>query len=289
MHRRGEQTLTTANFNEIGGLSVCSRHNDPVTFETLNVRRDGHVQIIGLNRPDKRNAFNSTMLRELATAYGGFDADDNVRAAVLYGEGTMFTAGLDLASVAGDIQNNVSHVPDGGINPWQVDGRRLSKPMVAAVHGKVLTLGIELMLAADIVVAATSATFAQLEIARGIYPFGGATIRFPRAAGWGNAMRWMLTAETFDAQEAHRIGIVQELAPEGAHLDRAIEIAHTIARQAPLGVQATLRSARQAIRDGESAAEADLVPAVQQLFSSEDAAIGVQAFLSRTAAEFTGR
>ncbi len=143
-----------------------------MTYETLQVRRDGYVQIIGLNRPDKRNAFDSTMLRELAAAYGELDADDTLRAGVLYGEGTMFTAGLDLASVAGDIQSNVSHVPEGGINPWQVDGRQLSKPLVVAVHGKVLTLGIELMLAADIAVAAESATFAQLEIARGIYPFG---------------------------------------------------------------------------------------------------------------------
>lgn len=260
-----------------------------MSYETLTVRRDGHVQIIGLNRPDKRNAFNSAMLRELATAYGEFDADDSLRAAVLYGEGTMFTAGLDLASVAGDIANNVSHVPDGGINPWQVDGRQLSKPVVTAVHGKVLTLGIELMLAGDIAIAAESATFAQLEIARGIYPFGGATIRFPRAAGWGNAMRWILTADTFDAREAHRIGIVQEVVADGAQLTRAIEIAHTIARQAPLGVQATLRGARQAVRDGDAAAEAALIPTVQKLFASEDAAIGVQAFLTRSTAEFVGR
>jgi enoyl-CoA hydratase/carnithine racemase len=260
-----------------------------MSYETLSVRRDGPVQVISLNRPDKRNAFDATMLRELATAYGEFDADDSLRAGVIHGEGKMFTAGLDLASVAGDIQNNVSLVPEGGINPWQVDGRQLSKPMVAAVHGKVLTLGIELALAADITVAAESATFAQLEIARGIYPFGGATIRFPRVAGWGNAMRWLLTADTFDAAEAHRIGVVQEVVPDGQHADRAIAIAHTIASRAPLGVRATLRSARQAARDGEAAAEADLVPTVRQLFASEDAAIGVQAFLSRTEAEFVGR
>lgn len=260
-----------------------------MSYQTLTVRREDHVLIIGLNRPDKRNAFNSAMLRELATAYGEFDADDELRAAVLYGEGPMFTAGLDLASVAADIQNNVSHVPDGGINPWQVDGRQLSKPLVTAVHGKVLTLGIELMLAGDIAIAAESATFAQLEIARGIYPFGGATIRFPRAAGWGNAMRWMLTADTFDAEEAHRIGIVQEVVPDGEHLARAVEIAQTIARQAPLGVRATLRGARQAIRAGDAAAEADLVPTVQTLFTSEDAAIGVQAFLNRSTAHFVGR
>lgn len=260
-----------------------------MTYETLQLRRDGHVQLIGLNRPDKRNAFDATMLRELATAYGEFDADDDLRAAVLYGEGPMFTAGLDLASVAGDIQNDVSLVPDGGINPWQVDGTQLSKPVVAAVHGKVLTLGIELMLAADITVAAESATFAQLEIARGIYPFGGATIRFPRAVGWHNAMRWLLTADTFDAAEAHRIGAVQEVVADGAHLDRAVAIAQTIASRAPLGVQATLRNARKAVRDGDAAAEAELVPTVQALFASEDATRGVQAFLSRTDPDFIGR
>jgi enoyl-CoA hydratase/carnithine racemase len=102
-------------------------------------------------------------------------------------------------------------------------------------------------------------------------------------------MRWILTADTFDATEAHRIGIVQEIVPDGDHLDRAVEIAQTIARQAPLGVQATLQSARQAIRAGDAAAEAQLVPTVQKLFTTEDAAIGVQAFLTRTTADFVGR
>ncbi|MGH3724246.1 MAG: crotonase/enoyl-CoA hydratase family protein [Mycobacterium sp.] len=258
-------------------------------YETLSIRREGYVLVIGLNRPAKRNAFDKTMLQELSLAFGEFEADGDLRAAVLYGEGPMFTAGLDLASVAAEIQGGASLTPEDGINPWQVDGKHLSKPLVVAVHGKVLTLGIELALAGDIVVADETATFAQLEINRGIYPFGGATIRFPRTAGWGNAMRWMLTAETFDATEAHRIGIVQEVVPAGEHVDKAITIAQTIARQAPLGVQATLRNARLAVRDGEVAAEAQLVPTVRELFTTEDAALGVQAFLSRTTAEFVGR
>jgi enoyl-CoA hydratase len=260
-----------------------------VIFETLNVRRDDHVLIIGLDRPEKRNAFDATMLRELATAYGELDSDADLRAGVLYGEGGMFTAGLDLGAVAADIQNGVSHVPDGGINPWQVDGRQLSKPLVAAVHGKVLTLGIELALAADIVVAAESTTFAQLEISRGIFPFGGATIRFPRAAGWNNAMRWLLTAEAFDATEAHRIGVVQEVVADGEHVTRAIALAQVIARQAPLGVQATLANARKVFREGDEAAEGELVPTVQRLFKSEDAALGIQSFLARSEAQFVGR
>src|SRR4029079_14051062 len=110
-----------------------------MTYETLQVRRDGYVQIIGLNRPDKRNAFDCTMLRELAAAYGELDADAPLRAGVLYGEGTMFTAGLDLASVASDIQSNVSHVPEGGINPWQVDGRPPSQALLRGAARQVPT------------------------------------------------------------------------------------------------------------------------------------------------------
>ncbi|MGV9853476.1 crotonase/enoyl-CoA hydratase family protein [Streptomyces sp. NPDC003442] len=263
--------------------------SDAPTYSTLNVRRDGPVLVIGLNRPHKRNAFDWTMLQELATAYGVLDTDESLRAGVLYAEGAMFTSGLDLASVAPELQKGASAVPEGGINPWQIEGRRLSKPLVAAVNGSCLTLGIELVLAADIAIAEESATFAQLEISRGIFPFGGATLRFPQVAGWGNAMRWMLTAEPFDATEAHRIGIVQEVVPDGTHVDRAVAIAQVIARQAPLGVRATLANARQAQREGEASAEAELIPTVQKLFASEDARIGLGAFVNRTTAEFVGR
>lgn len=261
---------------------------DP-TYETIAVARDGFVLTIGLNRPDKRNAFNKTMIRELATVLGILDTDPELRVGVLYGEGKSFTSGLDLPDVAPSLQDGSFQIPDQGINPWQVDGRRVSKPLITAVHGKCLTLGIELVLAGDIAIATESATFAQLEISRGIYPFGGATLRFPRAAGWGNAMRWMLTAEEFGSAEAHRIGIVQEVVADDTHVQRAVELAHTIAAQAPLGVQATLRSARLAQREGDHVAEADLVPAVVNLFGTEDARIGIESFFTRQPARFIGR
>ncbi|MEN4478772.1 crotonase/enoyl-CoA hydratase family protein [Mycolicibacterium cosmeticum] len=259
------------------------------TYLTLNVRREGTVLVIGLNRPDKHNAFNRAMINELATVLGMLDRDPGLRAGVLYGEGRSFTSGLDLPDVVPSLQKGSLQIPDGGINPWQVDGQRLTKPLVAAVHGKCLTLGIELALAADVVVCTVDATFAQLEIARGIYPFGGATLRFPAVAGWGNAMRWMLTAEEFDAAEAFRIGIVQEIVPEDTHVQRAVELAQVIAAQAPLGVQATLHSARLARRESEAAAEAELVPTVVQLFGTEDARIGMESFFTRRTAQFVGR
>lgn len=260
------------------------------TLETVSLERDGHVLLIGLNRPDKRNAFNRTMLADLARAYALLESDSNVRAGVLFAHGDHFTGGLDLVDVAPAIASGELQTPADGRDPWRLDGP-WTTPLVAVAQGWCMTLGIELLLAADIRVAATGTRFAQLEVQRGIYPFGGATIRLPREAGWGNAMRWLLTGDEFDAAEAHRIGLVQEVADDAATaLARAREIAHTIAnRAAPLGVQATLASAQLAAERGGAAAIEQLRPEVAALFGTADAAEGVQSFVERRQARFQGR
>lgn len=256
----------------------------------ITVERDGHVLLIGLNRPEKRNAADFRMITELATAYGELERDPTLRAGFVFAHGEHFTAGLDLADVGPRIgPDGLDLVPGGGINPWQVGGTQLSKPVVMAVQGTCLTLGIELILASDITVAADSTEFGQIEVSRGILPFGGATIRLPRAVGWGNAMRWILTGDRFDAAEAHRIGLVQEVVPHGTQYQRGLELARRIASQAPLAVQAALASARLAVREGDAAAEAGLQPALVKLAVSEDSRIGMEAFLSRRPAEFMGR
>ncbi|PJJ61617.1 crotonase/enoyl-CoA hydratase family protein [Compostimonas suwonensis] len=253
-------------------------------------RREGHVLVIGLDRPEKRNAADAQMLGELSLAYAELENDPELRVGLVYAEGDHFTAGLDLADIAPRIgAGGLDIVAEGGINPWQVDGHRLSKPVVIAVQGTCLTLGIELMLASDIVVAAESSVFGQIEVSRGILPFGGATIRFPRAAGWGDAMRWILTGDTFDAAEAHRIGLVQEVVPHGEQFERGLALASRIAEQAPLAVQAALANARTAVREGDAAAEAQLQPALVALAASEDSRIGMEAFLTRQQARFLGR
>ncbi|MEO5919688.1 MAG: crotonase/enoyl-CoA hydratase family protein [Pseudolysinimonas sp.] len=256
----------------------------------VTVERDGHVLLIGIDRPEKRNAADWRMLQQLASAYGELDRDPDLRAGLVFAHGDHFTAGLDLADVSAHIgPAGLDLVPEDGIHPWGMDGRQVSKPVVLAVQGTCLTLGVELALASDIVVAADSTRFGQIEVARGILPFGGATTRFAARAGWGDAMRWMLTGNTFDAAEGLRIGLVQEVVPHGEQYERGLALARAIAAQAPLAVQATLANARLAMREGPAAAEALLQGELVRLASSEDAAIGLRAFADRSPAEFVGR
>jgi enoyl-CoA hydratase len=126
-------------------------------------------------------------------------------------------------------------------------------------------------------------------VKRGILPFGGATMRFVQAAGWGNAMRYLLTGDEFDAAEAYRLGLVQEVVEPGGELERALVIAQTIAAQAPLAVQATLASARIGVRQGFDVAADRLMPTVMALMQTEDAVEGFMSFVERRPAEFKGR
>jgi enoyl-CoA hydratase len=256
---------------------------------TVTLERDGHVLLMGLNRPAKRNAFNVAMLQDLSTAYALLERDDTLRAGVLFAHGEHFTAGLDLVDVAPYIAEGRNPLPEDGRDPMRFDGP-WTTPIVAAAQGRCLTLGIELLLAADIRVVAADARFAQIEVLRGIFPFGGATVRLPRQAGWGNAMRWLLTGDEFDADEALRIGLAQEIAADGqAAVSRARAIAHTIAEAAaPLGVQSTLASAHLAAAEGDAVAAAALRPEVTRLFGTADAAEGVQSFIERRPARFAG-
>jgi enoyl-CoA hydratase len=262
----------------------------PSVEPTVTVERDGHVLLIGLNRPHKRNAFDRAMLAELSAAYGLLERDDDLRCGVLFAHGEHFTGGLDMVDVGPAVVSGQSPYPEEGADPWRLTGP-WTTPVVAAAQGWVMTLGIELLLAADIRVAARDARFSQFEVRRGIYPFGGATIRLPREAGWGNAMRWILTGDEFDAAEAHRIGLVQELADDGvAAVARATEIAHTIAdRCAPLGVRTSLASAHRARDEGDAAAVARLDRDVARLFASADGREGIASFVERRDARFSGR
>lgn len=260
-----------------------------MTVGHVSLERRGHVLLMGLERVAKRNAFDLPMWDALCRAYGELDRDDDLRVGVLHAHGDHFTAGLDLPQWASVFHGDSFAIPADGLDPLGLVGSRLRKPVVAAVKGLCFTIGIELLLATDIRVAADSVRFAQIEIKRGIYPVGGATLRFPREVGWANAMRWLLTGDEFGASEALRIGLVQEVTQAGSALARAAALAEVIAAQAPLGVYATLASSRMALPADEATAARRLLPDLQPLLRSEDMQEGLRSFLERRPGAFRGR
>jgi enoyl-CoA hydratase len=259
--------------------------------DRITVDVDDHVLLIGVNRPGKRNAFDLATIEQLSAAYERLADDDTLRVGVLYGHGDHFSAGLDLAEVGPAVAEGGPEVlaGPGRYDPFGVWGDVVPKPVVMAVNGIAFTLSIELALASDIAVAADDVRFAQLEIARGIMPFGGATFRAPAQLGWGRAMRFLLTAEEFGAEEALRIGLVQEVVSAGGHVQRAVEIARVVAAQSPRGVQATLANSRLARAAAEQAAVEHLRELLPDVLGSEDAVEGLSSFRERRKAHFTGR
>jgi enoyl-CoA hydratase len=247
------------------------------------------VLVITIDRPAKYNGFTPKMLHELAAAYTRLEHDAELWVGLLVAAGNHFTAGLELSKF--DITDPLRQ--PGAIDPLDlhgdVPGERRSKPIVCAVQGICFTIGIELMLAADIVVAERGARFAQLEVQRGLMAYGGATIRMVERAGWGNAMRYLLTGDEFDAETALRLGFVQELVDEGQARARALAIASRIAEQAPLAVRASRRSAQLAVECGPSAAIAAFPEQLAALAASEDFAEGVRSFVERRAGRYVGR
>ena len=168
-------------------------------------------------------------------------------------------------------------------------GRDRRKPVVCAVHGMCFTAGLEMMLAADINLAAERTIFAQAEVMFGIMPLGGGTMRWVRTVGWGNAMRYLLTSDNLDAGEAHRIGLVQEVVPREQLMERARKIAERICDMAPLAVAATIDSARLTVNEGIETAAKALLPAALELTESEDALEGITALTEKRKAIFTGK
>jgi len=263
---------------------MAERHPDG----RISVEERGRILVIGLDRPEKYNGVTPKMMRELALAYTRLDEDPELWVGVLFGHGKHFTAGLDLPKWAEGMREGGERDRSDRVDPVAL-ARACRKPIVSAVHGITYTVGIELMLAGDIAVAADDCRFSQLEPKRGIHATGGATIRFVERGGWGNAMYHLLTCDEFAAEEARRIGLVQEVVPRGTELARALELAERIAAMAPRAVQATKASSRRYLEHGFAAAVAAFASDQAALANSEDAREGVASFVERRDPKFTGR
>ncbi|MBK1873531.1 crotonase/enoyl-CoA hydratase family protein [Marinobacter sp. 1-3A] len=256
----------------------------------VKVIKQDHILLIGLNRPEKMNAMNRAMYHEIAAAYYQLEHDDDLRVGLMYAEGDHFTSGLQLDDWAGVFSNGEGIEPaDVELDPFHITGDGLSKPVVFAAQGICFTCGVEMMLNTDVRVAAKGTRFAQLEVKRGIFACGGATIRLQREIGWGNAQRYLLTGDEWTAEQAYEWGLIQELVEPGEQFNAALAIAEKIASAAPLGVRGSLNSSKIAVSEGQEAAKQRLFPDLQPVMASEDVKEGIQSFLERRNAVFKGK
>jgi len=248
--------------------------------------RVGRILKITIDNVEKRNAFVPEMMAQLSGGLTLLDEDPGLWVGVLCAEGDHFTAGLDMPKFFGPGAAAQQSL-EGSIDPFQIS-RACSKPIITAVQGVTYTVGIEMMLAGDIVIAADNVRFCQMEPRRGLAPLAGAHYRFLTRMGWGDAMYHLLLADEFGAAEAHRIGLVQEVVPLGTQIGRAMELAERIAANAPLGVQVTKKAARTFYEAAAAAAAAEIPGIRATVLATNDAQEGIRSFVERRPAQFQG-
>jgi len=256
-----------------------------VTVERL----PGHVALVTIDRPEARNAVNGDVATGLEAAVDATEADDDIRAVVLTGAGReAFCAGADLKEVSAG-RGSALRTERGGFAGFVY--RERSKPWIAAVNGKALAGGTELVLACDLVVAVRQAAFGLPEVLRGLIAAAGGLYRLPRAIPPNIALELILTAGQLDAERAHGFGLVNRLVADVEGLrEAALALAAEIARNAPVAVRQSLRVAREANSGLDEAALRALTrDAFERVAASEDFKEGPRAFIEKRAPRWSGR
>lgn len=262
------------------GTEPASKTN-PVLIEDHD-----NIRVVRLNRPDKLNALNLQTKRALIDAFHDAETDPEVRVIIVTGSTKAFVAGTDIAEMA--TLSATDHLVQRTGQVFDVLDQT-SKPTIAAVEGFALGGGCELALATDLVIAGTGATFGQPEIKVGLIPGAGGTHRLVKLAGRQRALRLLLTGDSFSAQEAHQLGVVSEVVPDGSALERALELARQLLTMPPLSLQLIKELARNAeeapLRSGLALERRSF----QLVFDTDDHAEGLNAFLEHRTPVYRGR
>lgn len=263
-------------------------------------RRDGHIVVITIDRPDTRNALDMYHFRDLARAWKDFRYDDDAWLAIVTGVPGHFMAGADLKTYIPQITGLAKQIGSGEVT--EIDGCRLEdgtravlrnvrlyKPIIAAIDGPCVAGGMEMLGGVDIRIATPNATFGVLEPSRGLFAGGGTTARLPRQLAFPAAMEFLLTADVFPATRALELGLINEIVPPDQLMDRALHWAGRITKNAPLAVQATKESVLRGLAGTLDEAYAVEEELSKKIFATDDAKEGPKAFAEKRAPRWQGR
>ena len=266
-----------------------------ISTEHCTIEKEAKTLIVTLNRPEAKNAFSPEMLLGMYKAWRRLDEDDDLMCAILTANGDTFCAGMDLKAAADghrsteEFMELMAKVPN---LHWQALLRddRPSKPLILAVEGYALAGGTEILAGTDLRVAAEDATFGVTEVARGLYPMAGSSIRLPRQIPYCLAAEIVLLGRHITAQEALAWGLVNRLVPKGTALTEAKRIAGQLGETGPLALKAITRSLRELqsdVAESEAMLKSDALAA--PVFASQDAKEGMRAFKEKRKAVFQGK
>ena len=280
-------------------MSDKATSDAPVPPHALIERAEG-VMIITMNRPKRLNALSGAMLVRMLDAYQEASADDDIRCIIVTGADGNFSSGADLQAMSGKegdpdpdfpaevLQKRMSDDPDLAYKAL-LRHYRPTKPIIAAVEGVAIAGGTEILQAMDIRVAGEGAKFGVSEARWSLYPMGGSAVRLRRQIPYTHAAEILLTGKHISAEEAHQIGLVGSVVPKGGALERAKEIAATIAENGPLAVEAILRTLHETDGMTEEEALKHEFDYGMEVFRSDDAKEGPLAFTEKRKPQFKRR